>query len=624
MSMIKSLFFVAIVLFLGLAFAWLADRPGEIVINWQNQQIEMSLMVAMSLLLGLIVTVMFVWWVIQLILNSPKIMAKFMKTRRKDRGYNALSQGLIAAGAGDVSQAKKLTKQSKNLLGKENEPLIQLLDVQTAMIEGRHDDVRSTLEEMAEQPETASLGLRGLYLEAKRLGAEDAAKQYAFKAADNAPHLEWAGHAAIEYHAKEGDWDNAIRRLERQRTSKVIDPLQAKRTKAILLTARAMSHADGELAQIAQDANSALSLAPDLVPAALIAAKAHFQQGQLRRGARILEKIWRTTPHPQLADAYVAAKVGDSAANRLKRAQKLAALHSDHVESHVIVAKTALDARQFDRARTEIEAAARLEPRESMYLLLADIEEADGGDDMRVRHWLSQALRATPDPQWTADGYVSKKWAPFSPVTGALDAFEWKIPLATLKGPVTDAQETGPNSQQESEQGPTHFDDAIAALPSASRSTTNQASTSAANAQASSDLDVETNVIEAHATHLSDADNEDAPSLDQKTQDQSDHASAKAKEGADAQLSARQPQAANDRSAPNAAPSFEANTSSDTTSDATDQIATVGETTENRPTDDAKTKQEELVERLSGPIDDPGVEDDVAESDKKNNPFRLF
>jgi HemY protein len=43
-----------------------------------------------------------------------------------------------------------------------------------------------------------------------------------------------------------------------------------------------------------------------------------------------------------------------------------------------------------------------------------------------------RAVRAAHDPVWTADGYVSDRWRPVSPVTGRLDAFQWQTPLAAL------------------------------------------------------------------------------------------------------------------------------------------------------------------------------------------------
>jgi HemY protein len=39
-------------------------------------------------------------------------------------------------------------------------------------------------------------------------------------------------------------------------------------------------------------------------------------------------------------------------------------------------------------------------------------------------------VNARRDPAWTADGFVSDRWLPVSPVSGRLDAFSWKDPLA--------------------------------------------------------------------------------------------------------------------------------------------------------------------------------------------------
>lgn len=41
-------------------------------------------------------------------------------------------------------------------------------------------------------------------------------------------------------------------------------------------------------------------------------------------------------------------------------------------------------------------------------------------------------MRAPRDPAWVADGFVSEHWAPASPVTGRVDAFEWRVPVERL------------------------------------------------------------------------------------------------------------------------------------------------------------------------------------------------
>jgi len=157
----------------------------------------------------------------------------------------------------------------------------------------------------------------------------------------------------------------------------------------------------------------------------------------------VLETSWISQPHPDIAEAYVHARPGDSPEDRLKRARKLHGLHSG-AEAEMCLARAALDAGEFDLARKSAMAAADAQPRESTYLLLADIEEAQTGEVGRVREWLGRAIRAPRDPAWTADGVVSRNWAPISPVTGRLDAFEWKVPVERIgdgDGPMIDAHD---------------------------------------------------------------------------------------------------------------------------------------------------------------------------------------
>ena len=438
--MLRLFVFILVVLCLGWSFAWLADRPGLISITWQDYLVETSLMVAATVAVAALAAIMILWWLISLIWTSPHSVSRYFRALKRDRGYQALSTGLIAAGAGNALLARKMSVRAQGLLRADQEPLLHLLDAQAALIEGRHDDARARFERMSEDPETRELGLRGLYMEARRLGADEAARQYAERAAEHTPHLPWAAQATLEYRSQAGRWDDAIRLLDQQRAASVIDRKQADRWKAVLLTAKAGERLEGDPKGARDDALAALKLAKDLVPAAVIAAKAYLREDNIRRAASVLEGIWKLTPHPEIATTYVRARSGDSAVDRLKRAEKLEAIRPNNVESLIAVAEAALDARELAKARTKAEAAARMSPRESVYLLLADIEEADTGDQGRIRHWMAQALRAPRDPAWVADGIVSERWRPLSPTTGRIDAFEWKAPFGQLEAPVEDGE----------------------------------------------------------------------------------------------------------------------------------------------------------------------------------------
>lgn len=441
--MTRIVSFVVIVLLIGFGFSWLADRPGVLAITWQGQLIEMSLMVAASIVAALIAIVMIVWWMFNTLWNSPHAARRYFRARKRDRGYQALSTGLIAAGAGNATLARKMTARTQGLLSADQEPLIHLLEAQADLIEGKYDAARRKFEAMANDPETRELGLRGLYIEARRQGAHEAALQYAEDAARQAPYLPWAAQATLESKCRDGQWDDAIRLLDQQKAAHVIERPEAERMKAVLLTAKAQEKLENDPKGAREDALQALKFAKTLVPAALIAARSYLREENLRKAASVLEPVWKSQPHPQIAQLYVRARSGDTAIDRLKRAERLETLKPNHVESLVAVAQAALAAQDFGRARQKAEAAARMEPRESIFLLLADIEEAESGDQGRIRHWMGQALRAPKDPAWVADGIVSDRWLPVSPVSGRLDAFEWKVPFDQIDGPVEDVSVDG-------------------------------------------------------------------------------------------------------------------------------------------------------------------------------------
>ena len=71
---------------------------------------------------------------------------------------------------------------------------------------------------------------------------------------------------------------------------------------------------------------------------------------------------------------------------------------------------------------------------------MAEIEEGQSGDKGKARDWLNRAVRAPRDPVWTADGITADEWEPLSPVTGKLDAFEWRVPTSAV------ATRTGANT----------------------------------------------------------------------------------------------------------------------------------------------------------------------------------
>jgi len=116
----------------------------------------------------------------------------------------------------------------------------------------------------------------------------------------------------------------------------------------------------------------------------------------------------------------------------MKRIKDLASMRANNPDGAMALAKVAIDAGEWQTARDALKRVFRSNPTQEACLLMSELEEAEHGDRGRVREWLARAVHAPRDPAWTADGVVSEEWAPISPVTGKLDAFEWKVPLEEL------------------------------------------------------------------------------------------------------------------------------------------------------------------------------------------------
>lgn len=427
--MVRIILFLLLIALGAAGAAWVADQAGDVVLTWGNLRATTTFPVFV-LISGIVVAAaIMLWTVLRGLWRTPERIRRGRRERRHARGRHAITQGLLAIGHGDSSAARMHAEVARKHAA--HDPLALLLHAQSAQLHGDRDGAQRAFRAMAEREDTRLLGLRGLFIEAQRADDPVAAVMVAEEALKLSPSSSWASHAVLGFCCAKGDWTGALTILDNNQSAGLIDKATYRRQRGVLLTARALElqNVDRDLSR--ESVVEAVKLAPTLVPAAVLASKYESEAHQVRRSMRLVETAWLAQPHPDLADAYAHVKLGDSARQRLVRVETLAAKAPGHIEGALAIARAAIDAAEFTKAREAL-APFVAAPTQRVAMLMAEIERTEHGDSGRARAWTLRAVRALHDPAWTADGYVSDRWRPVSPVTGRLDAFQWQTPVASL------------------------------------------------------------------------------------------------------------------------------------------------------------------------------------------------
>lgn len=431
--MIRLLILIGLLFLAVLGFDQLKDMPGGVDLTIGNTVYSTGLGRGAMGLLILVLAAMIVIWILLAILRTPARTLRAWRGRREEKTRAVLARGLLAVASGDLRSAERAATEAGRK--EPTAPLTLLLRAQTAQLRGDREGAHTAFRTMLDDPRTRIVGLHGLYIEADRAGEAVAARHFADKARELAPAANWASRAVLRSQTADGDWDGALATLIAIESGRDLDRKTARRQRAVLLTAQAMANEDAEPELAKRAAADAHTLAPELVPAAVLAGRLMIRQGEQRRAAKVLETGWKAAPHPEIAEIYCHLRSGDSARDRLKRAQALARMRPHADEGKMAVAHAAIDARDWALARNTLVNLIKTRPTQGALMLMADLEEGEHADRGRAREWLAKAVHAAPDKAWVADGLVLDEWAPVSPVTSRIDAVEWRVPSERLTEP---------------------------------------------------------------------------------------------------------------------------------------------------------------------------------------------
>ncbi len=456
MTFLRAAWFVLKIAILVSVAVYLADRPGNLALTWFGYRLDLH-PIALALI-GVLVCLALLYAIGRLIariIAVPGDIGAIRGAAREAKGYQALTRGLAAAAAGDAREAKRLSQTARKLLARRGTepPITRLLAAQAAQLEGDEAAAHAHFKALAETPETAILGLRGLAMSALREGKDEEARGLAERALAANPHAQWAAETAMRLQARAGRFDSADESLRALVRAGAIDARTGQHRRAALLAEKARQALIPDGTDVSSDvamsaAREAVKLAGDFAPARFILARLLLRQGRRKEAMRLIEQIWDSHPHEILGELYLTLGDNEKPLERTQRLERLQKQNPDHAETHRLLAEADLVADLWGEARRHIDRLTALEtdqlggPSRSTCRALGLLEERERHDSVAARRWLDAASAARPDAAWIcrqcghhADaGPESGQWQLICPHCHAIDSLEWRHPAASRLG----------------------------------------------------------------------------------------------------------------------------------------------------------------------------------------------
>ena len=435
-SLIKILIFVAAVAALTLGFGALMETGGGLRLSIADMEFTLG---PLQMVIAAVLLLLLVWLLIKLtgllvailrFLNGDETaMSRYFDRNRERKGYEALADGLLALASGEGRQAMSRAAKAERYLARPE--LTNLISAQAAEMSGDSKKAEEVYKRLLADDRTRFVGVRGILKQKLAEGDTDTALKLAEKAFALKPKHEEMQDTLLQLQAEHQDWSGARKTLGAKLRHGALPRDVHKRRDAVLALSEARDILmEGKTIEAREAAIEANRMSPDLVPAAVMAARSYIEQDKPRYATRVIKKAWGVTPHPDLAAAFAEIAPDETAEERIKRFAVLVKMHPDHSETKMLQAELMIAAEEFPRARKALGDLYNTEPTARSMTIMAAIERGEGADDALVRGLLTRALTVSRGPQWVCENCqtIHPVWGPVCENCGSFDTLSWQVP----------------------------------------------------------------------------------------------------------------------------------------------------------------------------------------------------
>ncbi len=438
LSLIKIIAFIAVITGLTYGATQLMEVDGKAVIAIAGLEMTLS---PLQLVFAFAALIVLVWLALKLLallvatyhfLNGDETaISRYFDRNRERKGFEALSEGMMALASGEGHLALTKAHRAQRYLDKPE--LTTLLTAQAAEMTGDKRTAEASYKTLLENQQTRFVGVRGLMKQKLAAGETDTAMALAKKAFALRPKHEETQDVLLKLQAEKEDWSGARETLTAKLKAGNLPRDVHKRRDAVLALSEARGiMEDGKSIEARETAINANRLSPDLIPAAVMAARGYIEQDKPKYAARVLTKVWAAQPHPDVAAAFAEIAPNENPTERLKRFRALTRQNPDDPETKMLLSELHIAAEDFPAAKRDLGDLVDKDPTARSLTLMAAIERGQGADDAVVRGWLTKALTAPRGPQWICDKcqHIHAEWVPVCAHCTSFDTLGWKRPPA--------------------------------------------------------------------------------------------------------------------------------------------------------------------------------------------------
>ncbi|HMM09746.1 MAG TPA: heme biosynthesis HemY N-terminal domain-containing protein [Paracoccus solventivorans] len=436
LTLLKVTFFFGVVLAAALGAVYLAEHGAPLIIQFNGVEYTLGpVQAAVAAILALFLAWLAVqalrilWAFLRFLAGDRTAIDRYFDRSRERKGYRALAEGMLAVASGEGRAAQAHAQKAAKYLDQPH--LTNLLAAQAAETAGDARHAEQVYRTMLTDQRTRFVGIRGLMQQRLAMGDTATALRLAEKAYALKPAHTGMQDVLLDLQTRAHDWKGARTTIKDKRRHGLLPKDVAIRRDAVLALQEASEVlAQGNSISAREAAISANRASPDLVPAAVLAARSYLAQKDPRNAARLLQKTWAVQPHPALAAAYAEIEPDETPAQRLRRFGELIRQNPDHEESRLLQAELALAAEDFPAARRALGDLAETHPTVRSIAIMAAVERGSGADDSVVRAWLARAMNASRGPQWVCDNChnIMSEWSPVCDSCHGFDTLSWREP----------------------------------------------------------------------------------------------------------------------------------------------------------------------------------------------------